>query len=115
MVGLVVKGEGRRWGKDCCEFKPERWFDEESVKKGVLKCVNPYKFPVFQAGPRVCIGREMAFIQMEYVVASILNRFVISPVSDDYPRFVPLLTAHMAGGFKVRVHYRNGTQRIKLE
>lgn len=98
------------WGKDCCEFKPERWFDEESVKKGVLKCVNPYKFPVFQAGPRVCIGREMAFIQMEYVVASILNRFVISPVSDEHPRFVPLLTAHMAGGFIVRVHKRNGTE-----
>ncbi|XP_047156026.1 cytochrome P450 94B3-like [Vigna umbellata] len=96
------------WGKDCYEFKPKRWFDEENVDNGVLKCVNPYKFPVFQAGPRVCLGREMAFIQMEYVVASILNRFVISPVSDEHPRFVPLLTAHMAGGFKVRINSRTG-------
>ncbi|KOM58253.1 hypothetical protein LR48_Vigan11g128700 [Vigna angularis] len=96
------------WGKDCYEFKPKRWFDEENVDNGVLKCVNPYKFPVFQAGPRVCLGREMAFIQMEYVVAAILNRFVISPVSDEHPRFVPLLTAHMAGGFKVRINSRTG-------
>jgi len=95
------------WGKDCCEFKPQRWFDEENVDKGVLKCVNPYKFPVFQAGPRVCLGREMAFIQMEYVVASILNHFVISPVSHEHPRFVPLLTAHMAGGFNVRIKLRS--------
>ncbi|TKY63450.1 monooxygenase protein [Spatholobus suberectus] len=102
------------WGKDCCEFKPQRWFHEDNINNGVLKCVNPYKFPVFQAGPRVCLGKEMAFIQMEYVVASILNRFVISPVSDHHPRFVPLLTAHMAGGFKVRVHNRTtGTESEK--
>lgn len=101
------------WGEDCGEFKPQRWFcDEESVN-GVLKCVNPYKFAVFQAGPRVCLGREMAFIEMEYVVASILKRFVISPVCDEEPRFVPLLTAHMAGGFKVRVHSRNGYESEK--
>lgn len=93
------------WGKDCCEFKPDRWFSEPGG--GVLKGVNPYKFPVFQAGPRVCLGKEMAFIQMEYVVASVLDRFEIRPVdSVDQPLFVPLLTAHMAGGFKVRVHER---------
>ena len=92
------------WGKDCHEFKPERWFDEPGEDNGVLKPVNPYKFPVFQAGPRVCLGKEMAFIQMEYVVASILNRFEIRPVSMDQRVFVPLLTAHMAGGFKVTVH-----------
>ncbi|XP_061339749.1 cytochrome P450 94B3-like [Gastrolobium bilobum] len=96
------------WGKDFDEFKPDRWFNEpgEDHINGVLKSVNPYKFPVFQAGPRVCLGKEMAFIQMEYVVASILNRFEIRPVSVDQPVFVPLLTAHMAGGFKVRVHKR---------
>ena len=102
------------WGKDCCEFKPQRWFDEENVDKGVLKCVNPYKFPVFQAGPRVCLGREMAFIQMEYVVASILNHFVISPVSHEHPRFVPLLTAHMAGGFNVRIKLRSEKWEVRL-
>ena len=97
------------WGRDWNEFKPERWF-HESVREGdnneVLKYVNPYKFPVFQAGPRVCLGKEMAFIQMEYVVASILNQFEIRPVSADQPSFVPFLTAHMAGGFKVKVHKR---------
>ncbi|XP_027346602.1 cytochrome P450 94B3-like [Abrus precatorius] len=90
------------WGSEFGEFKPKRWLDEN----GSSKLVSPYKFPVFQAGPRVCLGKEMAFIQMEYVVASILNRFVINPVSLDHPVFVPRLTAHMAGGFKVRVHRR---------
>ncbi|OIT19515.1 cytochrome p450 94b3 [Nicotiana attenuata] len=90
------------WGKDRLEFKPDRWLDEN----GGSKSVCPYKFPVFQAGPRVCLGKEMAFTQMKYVLASVLRRFEIKPVNVDNPVFVPLLTAHMAGGFNVRIYQR---------
>ncbi|KAL5860686.1 hypothetical protein ACOSQ4_001982 [Xanthoceras sorbifolium] len=95
------------WGKYWFEFKPDRWFTEPNYKKGEPKQVCPYKFPVFQAGPRVCLGKEMAFIQMKYVVASVLRRFEIRPVRSDQPVFVPLLTAHMAGGLKVLVRQRD--------
>ncbi|XP_052196696.1 cytochrome P450 94B3-like [Diospyros lotus] len=95
------------WGEDRLDFKPGRWFLEpDGEGRGPLKKVCPYKFPVFQGGPRVCLGREMAFIQMKYVVGSILKRFEIQPASLDRPVFVPLLTAHMAGGFKVFVRRR---------
>ena len=105
----------RLWGKDCLEFRPDRWFDEpvgddsEDDGTGVrtMKQVSPYMFPVFQVGPRVCLGKEMAYIQMKYVVASIVNRFRIEPVCDKQPVFVPLLTAHMAGGFNVRVYKKS--------
>ncbi|XP_062029750.1 cytochrome P450 94B3-like [Rosa rugosa] len=101
------------WGKDRFEFKPDRWFCDKPGCDGddnerVMKFVSPYKFPVFQAGPRVCLGKEMAFIQMKYVMASVLRRFEIRPVYDlDRPVFVPLLTAHMAGGLKVLVQKRS--------
>lgn len=90
------------WGKDRLEFRPDRWLDENRV----VKTVSPYKFPVFQAGPRVCLGKEMAFVQMKYVVASVLSRFELVPVRPEPPVFVPLLTAYMAGGFNVRVRHR---------
>ncbi|XP_051116158.1 cytochrome P450 94B3 [Andrographis paniculata] len=93
------------WGKDCLEFRPERWLDGGG---GVAR-VSPFKFPVFQAGPRVCLGKEMAFIQMKYLVASVLTRFELLPVRHDPPVFVPLLTAHMAGGFNVRVRRRTSS------
>ncbi|KAL5717618.1 jasmonoyl-L-amino acid 12-hydroxylase [Ranunculus cassubicifolius] len=96
------------WGKDTLEFKPDRWFAEPDKEGGKLKEVSPYKFAVFQAGPRVCLGKEMAFLQMKYVVASILNRFELKPVSLSKPVFVPLLTAHMLGGLKVKVQPRSG-------
>ncbi|XP_021775901.1 cytochrome P450 94B3-like [Chenopodium quinoa] len=105
------------WGEDSLKFKPKRWFesqtgannslsDEENNENNhtkKLKMVNPYEFPIFQAGPRVCLGKEMAFIQMKYVIASIISRFNFEPVNCESPIFVPLLTAHMAGGLKVRV------------
>lgn len=94
------------WGKDWFEFKPDRWFSEGNCEKGEPEKVCPFKFPVFQAGPRVCLGKKMAFIQMKYVVASILRRFEIRPVRSDQPVFVPLLTAHMAGGLKVLIRKR---------
>lgn len=94
------------WGKDWIEFKPDRWFLEPDKDRGALKKVCPFKFPIFQAGPRICIGKEMAFIQMKYVLASILREFEIRPAGSHKPVFVPLLTAHMAGGLKVSVRRR---------
>lgn len=99
------------WGKDCWEFRPERWFDEN----GALKIVNPYEFPVFQAGPRICLGREMALIQMKYVAASILSKFEIKPVCLNQPVFVPHMTAYMAGGFHVRVFSKGNPNTIYKE
>ena len=94
------------WGQDWDEYKPNRWFEEEPSTKPFLKSVSSFKFPVFQAGPRVCIGKEMAFTQMKYVVGSVLSRFEIIPVTKNRPVFVPLLTAHMAGGLKVKIKRR---------
>ncbi|XAR50323.1 hypothetical protein NMG60_11004614 [Bertholletia excelsa] len=43
------------WGKDRLEFRPDRWLVEPGRE---LRKVSPYEFPVFQAGPRVCLGRR---------------------------------------------------------
>ncbi|KAK9108469.1 hypothetical protein Syun_024480 [Stephania yunnanensis] len=99
------------WGKDRLEFKPDRWFMEAAAEHGgeamvMRNDVSAYKFPVFQAGPRVCLGKEMALVQMKYVVAAVLDRFQIRPVRPEEPVFVPFLTAHMAGGFNVRIQRR---------
>ncbi|KAE8717108.1 Cytochrome P450 94B1 [Hibiscus syriacus] len=103
------------WGKDWHEFRPSRWFTEPtSYHGGSLKKVCPFKYPVFQAGPRVCLGKEMAFIQMNYVVASILRQFEIKHFVSEKPVFVPLLTAHMAGGLKVEIQKRDIQDNIRI-
>ncbi|KAB1203547.1 Cytochrome P450 86B1 [Morella rubra] len=48
------------WGEDCLEYRPERWISEQ----GGIISVPSYKFSSFGGGPRSCLGKAMAFIQM---------------------------------------------------
>ncbi|RLN30418.1 cytochrome P450 94B3-like [Panicum miliaceum] len=97
------------WGADAGEFRPRRWLlappqDGEGV--------SPFKFPVFQGGPRACLGKEMAFLQMKFVASAVLRRFELRAVDEGRsPVFVPLLTAHMAGGLRVTVRRRTRQQK----
>ncbi|KAL7115977.1 hypothetical protein ACP275_04G214800 [Erythranthe tilingii] len=91
------------WGGDCVEFKPERWLDEN----GFFKQENPFKYPVFQAGPRVCLGREMAVVEMKTVALSLIRRFDFRVAHPGRaPKFVPGLTATVRGGLPVFIRNR---------
>ncbi|KAL8092608.1 cytochrome P450 94A1-like [Apium graveolens] len=97
------------WGKDWAEFRPERWLQKDGVTgKWNFIARDQYTYPVFQAGPRVCLGKEMAFLQMKRLVAGILPEFRVVPVIEKgkEPVFVSYLTAKMQGGFPVRIQQR---------
>ncbi|MED6161603.1 hypothetical protein PIB30_062375 [Stylosanthes scabra] len=94
------------WGKDCLEFKPERW-----LKEGVFVNENPFKYPVFQGGMRVCLGKEMALLEVKSVALSLLKRFHVQfvgvgPSSHGTPRFSPGLTATFSCGLPVKLTQR---------
>ncbi|KAM7272017.1 hypothetical protein ACFE04_031231 [Oxalis oulophora] len=93
------------WGKDCMEYKPERWIDEN----GMCKQENPFKYPVFHAGQRICLGKDMAYIQMKSIAAAVIERFVIDVEnkSKTPPEHVLSLTLRMKGGLRVKVKPRN--------
>ncbi|KAJ8749538.1 hypothetical protein K2173_025733 [Erythroxylum novogranatense] len=97
------------WGQDWAEFKPERWLQRDSAtQKLSFVGRDAYTYPVFQAGPRICLGKEMAFLQMKRVVAGVLSKFKVVPAAEDgeEPVFVAYLTAKMKGGFPVRIEER---------
>ncbi|KAK4487792.1 hypothetical protein RD792_005520 [Penstemon davidsonii] len=49
------------WGKDWAEFLPTRWLEREAEgEKWSFVSRDSYTYPVFQAGPRICLGKEMA-------------------------------------------------------
>jgi cytochrome P450 len=90
------------WGPDCLEFKPERWLSE-----GVFVPKCPFNYPVFQGGSRVCLGKELAIVEMKAVVAALVKQFDVRVVgSNQVPRFVPGLTATYKGGLPVEVYER---------
>ncbi|GMI85753.1 cytochrome P450, family 94, subfamily B, polypeptide 1 [Hibiscus trionum] len=96
------------WGSDWAEFKPERWLQRDDAGRWSFVGRDPYTYPVFQAGPRICLGKEMAFLQMKRLVAGVLRRFRVVPAVEEgfQPVFVAYLTAKMKGGFPVKVEER---------
>ncbi|XP_057505853.1 cytochrome P450 94C1-like [Actinidia eriantha] len=97
------------WGPDCLKFKPERW-----LRDGVFFQENPFKYPVFQAGLRVCLGKEMALVKLKTVALSLLRRFHIKlAVPDDRGlQFSPGLTATLRGGLPVLIQERKDQKPI---
>ncbi|KAE8783002.1 cytochrome P450 94C1 [Hordeum vulgare] len=91
------------WGADCSEFRPERW-----LRDGQFVPVSPYRYPVFQAGVRVCVGKDLALMEMKAVIVAVVRSFDIEAIdrSSRRPKFAPGLTATFAGGLPVRVRRR---------
>ncbi|KAF4588442.1 hypothetical protein EYR40_009993 [Pleurotus pulmonarius] len=60
------------WG-DPENFRPERWLEEKDLGRYLL---------TFGKGPRQCLGRNLAYIEMQLVIATMLLRYDIKLESD---------------------------------
>lgn len=84
------------WGSDCCDFKPQRW-----LHNGKFMTKSEFIYPVFNEGPRRCLGRDVANLQMKWVASSIILRFRVKTVAGHpvLPEFGMML--RMKFGLKV--------------
>ncbi|KAL2907273.1 Alkane hydroxylase MAH1 [Bienertia sinuspersici] len=87
------------WGDDCNEFKPERWITES----GKIKHEPSYKFLAFNAGPRTCLGKDMAFTQMKAVAATIIKNYKFQAVEGHLVVPDISIILRMKHGLKVKV------------
>ncbi|KAI8615375.1 cytochrome P450 [Chytriomyces sp. MP71] len=88
------------WGFDAKQFRPERWLEME-------KQPSPFDYPVFHAGPRVCLGKQMAELEIVYVMVELVRKFdfeVLDPASVGY---VTAVTLPIKNGLKVRCRLRD--------
>ncbi|OVA01105.1 Cytochrome P450 [Macleaya cordata] len=95
----------RIWGKDCREYKPERW-----LRDGHYTSESAYKFTAFNGGPRLCLGKDFAYYQMKVVAASIIYRYRVKVVENHVvkPKFA--VTMYMKYGLKVTLSKRDDTE-----
>ncbi|CUA71976.1 Benzoate 4-monooxygenase [Rhizoctonia solani] len=56
------------WGDDAEAFRPERWLDDHAGS------FNKYFVP-FSVGPRACIGRNLAYMDLMLIAATIFRRY----------------------------------------
>ena len=106
----IIQRREQRWGSDAQHFRPERWLqtaDEASGTRGEeskedvggswqgcpmsagtvagerLMSVSAYDFPVFNAGPRTCLGKQLAWREMSVMAAEFIRSFEWQLVESD--------------------------------
>ncbi|PPD68205.1 hypothetical protein GOBAR_DD34922 [Gossypium barbadense] len=92
------------WGEDCLEFKPERWLSEDGKR---FETQDSYKFVSFNAGPRICLGKDLAYLQMKSIAAAVLLRHRLTVAEGHRVEQKMSLTLFMKYGLVMDVHPRN--------
>jgi cytochrome P450 len=98
----LVHRDPRLW-PDPERFDPFRFLDERGERRRDVLTSSAY-LP-FGAGPRQCIGRDMALLEGVLVLAGLATRVVLTEVGPP-PRAVPLVTVRPAGGLPMRISLR---------
>ncbi|KAK3811806.1 MAG: cytochrome P450 [Benniella sp.] len=73
------------WGEDALEFNPDRWGPER------VGSIKPFMFVPFHAGPRICLGQNLAYATAQLTLTRLLQHYEIKaspgfqpqPVSDN--------------------------------
>lgn len=106
-------GRSRRiWGENSEEFKPERWLNPAG-QIGLQK--SAFEFPVFNGGPRSCLGKKLAELLAVAVLARLMWKYNFEEVMEvrlggcgkgNERKSQNSLTLPMEGGLPVRVGRR---------
>ncbi|OZJ05176.1 hypothetical protein BZG36_02221 [Bifiguratus adelaidae] len=91
----------RVWGPDAAEFKPDRWLVDGDLKK-----MSQGQWPSFHAGPRVCLGQNLATLEALVAICLLLKRYHLSLVPGQDITYALSLTLPMKNGMKVMVERR---------
>ena len=102
-------------------FRPERWLDDT----GKFVRRSDYEFPVFNGGPRGCLGRRMAEVMGCWVIVTLVSEFEFEEVAGTEEKGVNgnenekeekvsqnSLTLPMKDGLVVRVRLRTSEQEV---
>ncbi|MHB8795141.1 MAG: cytochrome P450 [Candidatus Nanopelagicales bacterium] len=97
MSPWIVHRQPAAWA-DPEEFRPERFLAASVDRSGFIP---------FGAGPRMCIGRDFAYVEGALMLAAIAGRYELEyPRGCGLPRAEPQVTIRPVGGLPLRVRRR---------
>jgi cytochrome P450 len=90
-----------RFSPDALRFDPDRFAAPRAAS------IPPYAWFPFGQGPHVCIGRDLALMEMTLIVATILQRHrLVAAAGDPFPEPEPLVSVWPGGGLRLRIEAR---------
>jgi cytochrome P450 len=85
----------KTWGSDSKKFNPDRFLN--------LTEPSPFRYPVFNAGPRLCSGKLLAMMEVKLTLAYLLPRFQFKDEKRHDGAYRWAIVMSMKGGFPVRI------------
>jgi len=91
------------WGEDVLQYKPQRWWDENEKK---IKNVSAFEFPTFSAGQRLCLGKNLAILEVKALVSEILPQFRFILIPNQEITYKVTVTLVFKNGLKMNIEHR---------
>ena len=102
-VSPLAIGRNPKYFDQPMEFRPERWTREfeRQLPRGA--------YVPFAGGPRVCLGKQFALMEMKIILGTLIQNVDINIVDDFEPDFLPELSLHPGErGMQMQVRFRDG-------
>ncbi len=103
-IGHIAMGRNPKYYDEPMSFRPERWTREfeRSLPRGA--------YVPFAGGPRVCLGKQFAMMEMRMILATLARRIEISVPEGFEPDFITELSMHPGErGMPTDVRFRSST------
>jgi len=101
-ISHIAMGRNPKYYDNPIEFRPERWTREfeRSLPRGA--------YVPFAGGPRVCLGKQFAMMEMRMILATLLQRVEPNLAEGFEPDFVTELSMHPGErGMQATVHFHD--------
>ncbi|KAK1960921.1 cytochrome P450 [Colletotrichum sublineola] len=95
----LVTRSSRIWGDDVDDFDPDRW------DRLTGEATNPHAFATFLVGPRQCIGKVFALLEIKVLLVEMLSNFKFETAEDpkDIQLVNPSPVLRPQGGLKIKI------------
>ncbi|KAI9490825.1 cytochrome P450 [Zychaea mexicana] len=97
-----AQGRNEQIWKDAKQFNPERWISPQ----GELRRESQGQWPAFHAGPRICLGQNLATLEAIVAIVFLVKRYEFTIVPGQNITYQVSLTLPMKYGMKVYVNKR---------
>ena len=107
-VSPLAGGRNPKYFEDPMSYRPERWTREfeRQLPKGA--------YVPFAAGPRVCLGKQFAMMEMRIVLGTLLQNVEINVKPGFVPDYVPELSLHPGDrGIPMTVAFRGSAPVLR--
>jgi cytochrome P450 len=106
-VSPLAIGRNAKYFDKPDEYRPERWTREfeRQLPKGA--------YVPFAAGPRVCLGKQFAMMEMRIVLGTLIQNVDVNLLEGFEPDFIPQISMNPGErGMQMRVRFRDGAPAL---